>query len=59
MRIASIFQIAIGVIALLSMIVLKLENALEPRFYITGLLALGFIILGVFNLKQSKRDFDE
>ncbi len=53
--ISSIFQIAVGLLAIVSFIMMAINGDMETRWVITLLLAIAFVIMGVIGVLDNRK----
>ena len=53
--ISSIFQIIVGVLAIVSFILMAINGDLETRWVITLLLAIAFVVMGVIGVLDNRK----
>lgn len=53
--ISSVFQIVVGVLAIVSFILMAINGDLEPRWIITLLFAIAFVAMGVIGILDNRK----
>lgn len=53
-RIASIFQVAVGLLAIVAFVVIALSGENMTKWIITLILSIAFVIMGILGIVESK-----
>ena len=53
--ISSVFQIVVGLLAIVSFIVMAINGDLETRWVVTLILAIAFVVMGVLGVLDNRR----
>ena len=52
----SIFQLVIGILAIAAFAVLAIGGEVMPKWIVTLILAIAFVVMGIFGIVDYKRD---